>query len=221
MSVRIYGALFGAISLLSACDAAGTNTPTQDALTTTEFRIPNADGSFNVNFRQSTLPQTYRTSSGSSSGYSFQAGSINEEGLFAVAGILPGSFVTDPPRTGTAAYVGTYNLVTIDDIRFQTNAATGEREIIGQPTLVAGNLTLLANFDDNRIYDNGAGSLDVEGTVNGKDIGGTVTYNGVQGNLDGLIGGNRAIGAFHGEGNVGPGTDDDYMYAGGFIANPN
>ena len=214
MSVRIYGALFGAISLLSACDAAGTKIPTQDELTTTGFVLPSSTGVINIGLQNNVNSRVAQTSPGSGIGYAFQTGAIPDEGLFAVAGLLPNSTVTARPA-GTASYTGTYNLIAVDNIDYSGGFITGDQ------TLENGNLTLLANFASNTVFSAPGSDLAVTGVVNGNDITGSVAYNGVAGNLDGLIGGNRAIGAFHGEGNVGPGTDDDYMYAGGFIATRN
>ena len=136
---------------------------------------------------------------------------IDGEGLFAVAGLFPGTSVTARP-SGSASYSGVYNLIEIEDI------AISDGEINGRRTLQSGDLTLLANFGSNTIVSAPGSDLAVNGSMVGTDLNGTVRYNGVTGNLDGLVGGNQAIGAFHGEGNVGPGTQDDYMYAGGFIA---
>ena len=214
MSVRIYGALFGAISLLSACDAAGTNTPTQDALTTTGFVAPSATGVINIGLEGFPLSRVAQTFPNSGVGYAFQAGSIANEGLFAVAGVLPGteSALTLPP-VGSATYSGTYNLVEV------SNVSLGSQSITGSQNLRSGTLDLAANFANNTLVSIGGGALSVNGRVeSGNEMTGTVSYGGVSGDLGGFIGGNRAIGAFHGEGNVGPGSDDDYMYAGGFIA---
>lgn len=216
MSVRTVGMLCGAMGLLSACDAAGVDTPTQDELTTTGFAQPSATGVINIGLEDNITSRVAQTSAGSGIGYAFQTGAIPQEGLFAVAGLLPGTAASMTPRpSGTASYSGTYNLVEVENIDL------GGGFITGDPTLRSGNVTLISNFASGSIIDSGTSALSVNGTVNGANLGGTVTYNGVQGNLDGLIGGNRAIGAFHGEGNVGPGSEDDYMYAGGFITTRN
>lgn len=215
MSAKILSAFCGVMGLLAGCGAAVDPALTQNELTTTGFvRVPNISNSgvINIGLENDITTRVVPTSPGSFSGYAIQTGAIPNEGLFAVAGLLPNSTVTTPP-SGTASYSGAYSLIEINNI----NIAGGE--IRGTPALRSEPLTLIANFANNKLVDDGGSNLQVNGTVNGTDIGGTVRYNGVQGNLDGLIGGNRAIGAFHGEGNVGPGTSDDYMYAGGFIAN--
>ena len=216
MSAKIISLLCGAMGLLAGCDAAATDPLTQNELTTTGFvRAPNISntGFIDIGLQNDVTTRVAQTSLGSGSGYAFQTGAIPNEGLFAVAGLLPNTTVTAVPTTGFASYSGSYNLVQVSNI----NISGGE--IRGTPALLTEPLTLIANFANDKLVDDGGSNLQVNGIVSGTDIGGTVTYNGVQGNLDGLIGGNRAIGAFHGEGNVGPGTQDDYMYAGGFIAN--
>lgn len=213
MSAKILGALCGAMGLLAGCGAAVTDVPTQNELTTTRFVNPSAAGAIDIGLVNNVRTQVEETSPGSGIGYAIQTGAIPGDGLFAVAGILPGTAsVLTPPPVGSASYFGSYNLVSISNI----NIAGGQ--ITGTPTVHSEPLTLIANFANDKLVDDGGSNLTVRGTVIGSDIGGLVIYNGVEGNLDGLIGGNGTVGVFHGEGNVGPGTQDDYMYAGGFIA---
>ena len=218
MSVKILSVLCGTVGLLAGCGTEGAVPLTQNQLTTTGFvggsNISNS-GVIDIGLQNNVNSRVARTSPFSGSGYAIQTGGIPNEGLFAVAGLLPNTTVSPTPISGTASYTGSYNLIEINDIGISGGVIRGTPELRSEP------LTLIANFENDILVDDGGSDLAVNGTVNGSDIGGTVTYNGVQGNLDGLIGGNRAIGAFHGEGNVGPGTNDDYMYAGGFIANQN
>jgi predicted ATP-dependent Lon-type protease len=211
------GALLAALSLLAACDAATTDPQTQNDLTTTGFvQVPNINknGVIDIGLESDVNTQVHRASAGNFGGYAFQTGAVANEGLYAVAGLFPGTSVTPRPA-GAAIYSGQYNLMEISNIELNGGFINGDR------ALRAGNLTLLADFGSNTIVSAPGSALVVNGTANGTNIDGTVSYGGVTGALDGLVGGNQAIGVFHGEGNVGPGTADDYMYAGGFIADRN
>ena len=214
MSAKMLSALCGALGLLAGCGTAVTDALTQDELTRTGFvEVPeiNKNGLINIGLENDIVTRAYRASPGNFGGYAFQTGGIDGEGLFAVAGLFPGTSVTRPP-SGTASYFGEYNLIAIDNIAIRNGEINGDR------TLHTGDLVLLADFDNNAIFSAPGSDLAVNGAIDVTGINGTVRFNGVTGSLDGLVGGNQAIGAFHGEGNVGPGTDDDYMYAGGFIA---
>jgi hypothetical protein len=200
MKIRRAGAAFGVMLLIAACGA------TQENLTTTRFVTPSPTGAINIGLQDATS-RVYTTSTDSRSGFAFQTGQIENEGLFAVAGLLPGSTVTAAPSS-SANYTGTYNLVAISGIALTDDSIYGFRRE------ESGSLTLQANFANGSVVSAPGSALSVNGTANGRDLSGTVSYNGISGALDGLIGGDRAIGAFHGEGN-----DDTYMYAGGFIAN--
>lgn len=201
MKMRTAVVAFGVMLLLTACN-------TQDNLTTTRFATPSATGVINIGL-QDAQSRVYTTPFDSRSGYAFQIGQIPNEGLFAVAGLLPGSTVTAPP-TGSASYSGTYNLVTVSGISMDNDS------IGGFTRGYSGDLTLLANFANGNVVSAPGSALTVDGTATGRNLSGTVTFEGVEGDLRGLIGGDNAIGAFHGEGN-----DDTYMFAGGFIAGRN
>jgi hypothetical protein len=200
MKIRLAGAAFGVMLLFSGCGA------TQENLTTTRFVTPSPTGAINIGLQDATS-RVYTTSTDSRSGFAFQTGQIENEGLFAVAGLLPGSTVTAAP-SGSANYTGTYNLVAISGIALTDDSIYGFRRE------ESGSLALRANFGNGNVTSAPGSALIVNGNANGTVMRGTVTYQGVSGDLNGLIGGDRAIGAFHGEGN-----DDTYMYAGGFIAN--
>ena len=75
----------------------------------------------------------------------------------------------------------------------------------------SGTLTLVADFDRNTLSGTSDNSLlRVNGTFEGKALGGSVVYRGMSGELSGRVGANQAVGAFHGK------TDTSIM-AGGFM----
>jgi len=73
-----------------------------------------------------------------------------------------------------------------------------------------GEITLNADFDDGELTGR-AGGLEIDGTVTGQIIGGSATYRGVDADLTGLIGSQRAVGAFAGD-------SSDALLVGGFNA---
>jgi hypothetical protein len=221
MSAKILGAFCGLMGLLAGCGAAVDGALTQDELTTTRIVHPNEinkNGVINIGLnRDVSIPTTFPASPGNSGGYAMQTGAIDNQGLFAVSGLFAGTNVSQPP-SGSAIYAGTFNLIEITDIEIADNPITGSPEINGERGLQSGDLTLVASFSDDWIRSTPGSELTVDGRLIGTDIVGIVQYNGIDGSLEGMAGGDQAIGAFHGEGNVGPGTADDYMFAGGFIA---
>lgn len=137
------------------------------------------------------------------SGDAFAAGRVTGSGLKATSGIINGSTVAQPPSAGTARFDGTYQLYRTSIIDFDLSSITG------YTTRQSGNIALNVNFGAGTISGSD-GSLSVDGRFRGTSMSGDVTYEGVDGDLTGLVGSDRAIGAFHG-------NDADLIYAGGFI----
>lgn len=123
----------------------------------------------------------------------------------AVAGLNPAFSVIDHQTSGTASYTGVYALAYMQNVKSILTVVSGS------PGYDSGNITLTANFDAGTITGN-SGHLNVDGTFVGQNLGGSVEYNGVEGELGGLIGQFRTAGIFHG-------NDSDFVYAGGFLAN--
>lgn len=118
---------------------------------------------------------------------------------------------------GTAVYAGQYGYQVVDNVQ-RTSATIG-----GDRVTETGSILLTANFNQGTLTGNGA-ELDVNGTISGAQVGGTVTANysqstllggtvsgTVSGQLTGNIGDNGMIGAFHG-------TDSNTVLAGGVVA---
>jgi len=159
---------------------------------------------------------TVRVSDTDARGYAFGSEGVDGalsfgEGIFAVAGLLPGTeAVTAVPTSGTATYLATVNLVEVTDFELDSEA----NRITGIATPYSGSISLTADFDagDRTLRTNGPGS---EFTVNGRidssgRLSGDVAFNGIGGDLAGVIDAETTIGVFHGE-------TPDLIYAGGFI----
>jgi len=139
--------------------------------------------------------------------YGYQAGAIKDEGFQAYAGIVPGASVIAPPASGTATMTGNYEVAYIEDIY------VSGQFINGFSGIDRGSLTLNVDFSNGTVSGGNGGLLSVDGPFAGDDLSGSVTYYGVEGPLDGLVGANEAIGVFHG-------NSDTDLHAGGFIVNP-
>lgn len=127
------------------------------------------------------------------------------------AGAFADLFLIDTdltPGSGTATYYSSYEIVGIENINFtETSATTGF--ITGSNFSDSGNITLSANFAAGTLT--GAdGDLSVNGThsAGSTNLGGSVTYRGVKGSLDGALDVDSLIAAFHG-------NTDAIVFAGG------
>jgi hypothetical protein len=122
---------------------------------------------------------------------------ILEKTIEAKADVLPGLSITNPPATGSASMVGNFNLRVIPDIGAPA------------PQDITGDITLTADFDAQTLTGSGDG-LGVQGTFGGTDLGGTVSYATITGDLSGSVAADKAIGVFEGQGGK-------IIYAGGFF----
>lgn len=195
--LAILAAVFG----LAACEDAIV-----DANTTSQFVSPSSSGFINSPYRG--VLKTEELDRFDSRGYAYGVESVDGEGFFAVAGLLPGTVVTAVvPTSGSNIYEGTYNLDLITNISLDGNVLQG---IVSSQS---GILSLSAEFGT------GGGTvqnffpnpdLRVNGTFNSSgDLSGTVEFAGLEGQLTGVIDSDAVIGAFHADSN-------DQMYAGGF-----
>lgn len=196
MRILTLTAIIGSSLVLSACQT------TQDRATLSSFTSPSASG--NISGDLSGNPTGVRIDS-SGDGFAYTAGSIDGEGLSAQAGLVAGTTVNFHPSEGTGTYEGVYELVQVSAI-----SVSGDR-ISGFTSPRNGTITLTADYLAGTLTGS-ADSLEVDGVMDGRTLGGTVTYRDVRGQLSGLVGGDKTVGAFHG-------NDEDLIYAGGFLAN--
>ncbi len=136
-------------------------------------------------------------------GYAYRVGARDGTGLIGQSGIIPGTSVAAAPPSGSYSYSGTYELAKITSINISGDS------IYGFTSYDSGSLTLSADFDGNTLSGR-SGDLAVNGTISNGDLSGGVTYDGVSGALDGMIGSDRSVGVFHG-------NNADTIFAGGFI----
>ncbi|PRY76043.1 hypothetical protein CLV80_110129 [Yoonia maritima] len=130
-------------------------------------------------------------------GYAYSYGLVDGTTNFVgVAGIAPASDPGDAITTGTVSYEGTYALTHVDQ---------------DSETFVTGDITLIAAFDTGSVTGDD-GALVVTGNFSGTNLGGTVTYEDLTANLDGVVGTDAVVGAF-------AGNDSESLVVGGIIAN--
>ncbi len=190
-------ALFAAIGL-------GGCAKTADDFTDSGFKTP-----VGISIPASELNQTVsgydRNAKGD--GYAYVVGNQEGDGFRAYSGILDTSAVSRvQPESGSVTLLGTYEVASITQIDLSSTF------LFGKPNRTSGNIELTADFDDNTLTGRTpSGNLRISGEFSGKNLGGSVRYLDTAGKLTGLIDGNEAVGAFHG-------NDGTTIFAGGFLA---
>lgn len=179
------------IVILSACMTTSSNLKTS-------FETSSANGDIGTSLSQTRSGKELIDGNG----YAYAAGKGPDYGFQAVAGVIPGSDM-GVPIYANATYTGEWELAKISSIYISGNEITG---FIGSD---GGSITLNANFAEQTLTGSD-GLLEVNGTMNGNNLSGSVIFNGTTGELTGLVGEQGAVGAFHGEG-------DTQIYAGGFL----
>ena len=137
-----------------------------------------------------------------SGGLSFSATLDPAQGVLLKTDLLPGTPELDAPTAGSATMRGGFALA-----RARNAAETGGTWDADLDS-VTGDLTLTARFGAGTLTGGGDG-LTVNGRIAGDRLRGSVSYGGVAGDLDGIIGRRSAIGLF-------TATGSGEGYAGGF-----
>lgn len=131
----------------------------------------------------------------SNSGFAYQVERTGTN-FSAVAALVPGSTASPLPANGIATMTGIYQGVEIG----KSDPALGRE--FGEALQNSGRIQLRADFAS-RTLEGSSGPLNVQGTFTSSALQGRVFYNQNEGTLTGLIGGDKAIGAFHGiNGNI-------------------
>jgi len=183
--------------------------------TDSTFVTPNSSGSI---FRTDSGRQSGSDfSSVTGNGYGYELGVVSNDGLQTFSGIVPGASVSAQPPGGTVVMTGSFEVGVIDAVFVSGDIARGT------PYIDSGSLTLTADFGAKTLTGSSTGRssglfrnnnpISVDGRFEGTALTGRVIYDGVSGPLTGLVGGNEAIGVFHGH-------NDGQSHAGGFIVNP-
>lgn len=137
-------------------------------------------------------------------GFTFSGTVDTNAGPLVAANLADATKELDAPTSGEATMSGHWALSQINDAVEEDGEWSGS--VLGD----SGDITLTADFDAETLTGSGDG-LSVDGTINPNTdmLAGSVTYDGLDGNLAGIIGGGSAIGVFTA---TGSGTG----YAGGF-----
>jgi len=192
---------------LSACELS------QEAATNSGFRTPSASGVISGGVDNDGQRSSRTVSDGAGGGFAVVSGT-NDDGLAAYAGIIPGTTVGDVQATGGATFDAQFTTAQITGVNL-TETGRGSGFITGRPSIVSGDITLVADFDGGTLTGTSdGGTLAVDGDIGtGTSLTGSVTYLGVNGALRGNVGTDRTIGVFHG-------NDEDTIFAGGFTGTP-
>lgn len=196
-----------ALTALTACGLS------QEAATSSGFRTPSASGVLTSGIDVSQR-RTSTLSDNNGGGVAMVSGTRGDDGFAAYAGVIPGTDVGASGVSGSATFVGRYRAAQIVDINLtKTSNTTGF--LTGTSNIFGDDITLTADFDaatltgtsDNQV-------LSVNGQIgSGTTLGGSVRYLGVSGVLQGVVGVDGAVGAFHG-------NNAETIFAGGFVTAP-
>ncbi len=199
---------------LAGCDNSADDTPptdfeaspTADQLAEFEenttlrsgIATPKADGTFSGSFA-TIFKGGFEDRDGN--GYAFELG---REGtaFSAFGGILPGTDLGPLPTSGLASMSGAYQI-------HEVGKSDGEERDYGGIQSTTGRITIRADFDYNTLQGND-GVLNIDGTFSGDTLTGAAYFNQRPAVLVGKVGGDSAVGVFHG-------TDDATAYVGGFL----
>lgn len=172
-----------------------------DNNTTSGFVTPASNGTIS-----SPDGTTRGFSDSSGQGYAFKAGNDDDDDIIAVSGIIPGTVASGAPTSGNVIYTGDYQMVSVGGFFID------DGKVIGFAVADSGSISLNADFDGGTLRGSDD-KLTIDGRISGNQLSGDVEYDGVDGTLKGVIGADKAVGAFHG-------NDKNDIYAGGFYATP-
>lgn len=195
-------------------DTPDSDTPSDQALAapTLSANLLAANASFPANtFSEATTKSITDTNS---LGYAFQVGVLSDDSsVIANANVLLGGgfFPTADPASGTATLQSTY-----DAVMFSNPTTDNGFVEVTTTSSTSAPITLTADFTDATFgtLTGTDGTLTVDATfVRGiGSLNGDVTYNGVDGDVSGFVGGAEVLGAFAGQ-------NDTSVFAGGFSSN--
>lgn len=182
--------ILGTAPFLAACDLGD--------FTNSEFRSAGATG-----ISVSLDNELNGSLDGASGTVHFTSGT-DDDGAQAFAGISSVGTIGVEPSV-TTFYTTQWQTVGIGMINVVGDDLTGFNQTDGGAMVLTFDPTTgSVTGSDTGTY----GTLQVDGTITGTDLGGAVTYAGVEGSLDGRAGTEGLIGAFHG-------NSDTRVYAGG------
>ena len=147
---------------------------------------------------------------GTDIGFAAVAGFTRTSSVQAFAGLSPGMDLPSAPRTGSATMSGVYNLIDLENIEVRADGTSSFSS-----SLQAGQIDLKVDFADRTIGGRGqssGGRLVIDGTFRNGKVTGTAVYDGISGDMRGLVGPKRTVGAFHGTAD-----DNSRVFSGGFI----
>ncbi|MEE9454177.1 MAG: hypothetical protein V3V13_07335 [Paracoccaceae bacterium] len=191
---------------ISACSSSTT-----EPSITTDFRTPNINNSVADGL---TEVEGGSIADSDGDGFSYAVGTGANGNYYGYAGMIRTTGITPPPTNGTATMTGSYYIGAYKNITMIDGALTKEGGSYSDT------LKLTADFGAGTLIGASAPagpgappvlSVNATFTPGGTSdaLAGSVTHNGVVGDLNGFVSATKAIGAYHG-------SDDTFVYAGGF-----
>lgn len=132
---------------------------------------------------------------------------IEDESIVGYSG-LGDDLEVGAPLQASARFSGNYSLNKVENINKTSTTLSGW--IYGD----SGSIDLTANFETGKLWgQNMFDRFKVNGDISGKTLGGFIRYQGIKADLDGQIGQDGVVAAFHGK------TDDE-LVVGGLVGVP-
>lgn len=207
---------FHVICAVAMAGLAGCSDGASDGLTL-GFAAPDSAGT--IGRLDEIFVSNTITSNLTGNAFAYEVGSVSEDGFHGYAGLLPGASVQAPPTSGQTVFTGVFYAGLIGDVR------TDAEFVYGTPREDTGVITMSIDYGLGTMTATGRGTDDpadtllngnrfeANGAFSGTQMTGTVTYNGISGPMEGLMGADEAMGVFHGE-------SATQLHAGGFGASP-
>ncbi|WP_208352346.1 hypothetical protein [Pseudaestuariivita rosea] len=181
-------------SALSACNISISNDSSDSPSANLDFnsrlQTPSAEGEYPDDRNDYAEFRSGRVNN-NGNGFAYQVGRVSgTDDIVAVAGVLPTTTVGSAPTEASATYDGEYQMTIASE--------TGSRSDPIRIRNEEGRITLNADFTRQTLTST-SGDLQVDGTIDGQTVGGTVTHSGVTANMAGSIGADRVVTAFSGD----------------------
>ncbi|KJZ19214.1 hypothetical protein [Loktanella sp. S4079] len=196
--VRVFVALACGVSV-AGCEAVTGigegNTPDTELVTlNVHGEIPDQGfGDLTGGRRDMALVEGQRT------GYAYEYGLLEGTTTFqAVAGVAPNSYVGPEISTGSVSYNATYQLTHLETDTLKD---------------VSGDISIYASLTTRYVYGDDD-NISISGSYTGNALDGSVYYDGLVGDMTGLIGTEGIVGAF-------AGNSSDEILVGGFVGTAN
>ena len=199
----------GLCAVLAGCGGSATNNLVTVAIGTPQVGRANvnADGTVPTTM-QDTITSSRVATNGDGFGYVLGP-YADQSTVGAFSGLTGSTSLTGTLPPGTATMDGQFRIGELYDLTRENG------KVVGQQRQAGGLISLNADFGARTLQGSATISgtsiqLQILGAFNGNSLGGSVTYGGLTGDLEGQIDGGRAVGVFAGQ-------SANSAFAGGFM----